>query len=293
MPDRNQRYRDRFPAKRLRINRSSVSVVELPDTVPQDFLLEVTRGNITGMKIMRSLGERESIGTTANGEDVWRGNELSATPSAPASHVSIPIPDSAGEQMTVVSESTADNGATATGALTVTIVYLDAAGAEQSEVVTMNGTTEVDTVAINIRFIQEMHVTTVGSNGVAEGHIRIFKISDDTLVYCMIAAGGNMSMVSNKMVPAGKTLHLRYWSGAEGNNKRLTIRLRADCDNEVPPVRQAGVFLFKSVMYLNQSTLPMPLAYTIPALSIVKASAWAAAINGEVSVHWWGILVDD
>jgi len=259
-----------------------------------DFLLEITRGNVPGMKIMRSLGEREGMGTTATGEDVWRGNDLSSTPSAPASDTSIPIPDSAGEQMTVVSENNADNGATATGALTVTLVYLDAAGAEQSEVITMNGTTEVDTVATDIRFVQELHVTTVGSNGVAEGNIRIFKISDDTLVYSMIAQGGNMSMVSAKMIPAGKTLHLREWSAGEATaNGRLTVRLRADCDHSVPPVRQAGVFLFKSVMYLNRTTLQMPLAYTIPALSIVKASAWAAAINSELSVHWWGILVDD
>ncbi len=262
--------------------------------VTVDTIAEIAKGNVAGVKIMRGLGERDSIQTTAQGEDIWRGNELSATPSALASHVSIPIPADAGEQMTLVSENDADNGASATGALTVVVSYLDAAGDEQEEEVTLDGTTQVDTVAEDIRFVQDIQVSSVGSNGVAEGHIRIFKESDETLVYSMIAAGGNQSLVPHKMVPRAKTLCLWRWMGSEASkSKRCRIRLRADCTNMVPPVRQAGVFLFKSVMALDGSGLPMELAYTIPAFSIVKVSAWAEVAGAEIGTHWWGILVDD
>jgi len=75
--------------------------------------------------VMWGLGERESMGTTATGEDVWRGNELSP---APTSDVQIPTPAGAGEQMTLVSESNADNGATVTGVLTVKLHYVEEAG---------------------------------------------------------------------------------------------------------------------------------------------------------------------
>jgi len=43
-----------------------------------DWLMRVQMGLVTGHKVMRGMGEREAIGTTATGEDLWRGNELSA-----------------------------------------------------------------------------------------------------------------------------------------------------------------------------------------------------------------------
>ena len=61
MPDRNQRYRDRFPAKRLRIERSAVSVVELPETFPEDFLTEVAKGNIVGHSIVSKYGANHAV----------------------------------------------------------------------------------------------------------------------------------------------------------------------------------------------------------------------------------------
>jgi len=139
---------------------------------PYYFRTEVGKRTLAGWKPICGMGERESIGTTATGEDVWRGNEL--TP-APTSTVTVPTPAEAGEQMTIVSEGDADNGATATGALTIRVCYLDAAGAEQEEDVTLDGTTPVNTVATDIRFVNDFHTVTVGSNGVAEGHIKIYK----------------------------------------------------------------------------------------------------------------------
>ncbi|GAG86698.1 unnamed protein product, partial [marine sediment metagenome] len=82
--------------------------------------------------------------------------------------------------MTFISENNADNGATATGVLTLRMEYLDAAGDEQTEDITMNGTTGVNTTATDIRFINDLYSLTVGSNGVAEGNIRVYKTGADT-----------------------------------------------------------------------------------------------------------------
>jgi hypothetical protein len=266
--------------------------VSLVDTI--DPFIEIAKGNVPGHKIMRGIGERNNVGTTVTGEDLWLGNDLSNTPSAPASTTKIPVPADAGEQMTIISESNADNGATATGALTVAIQYLDASGDEQTTTATMNGTAAVDLTPPDVRFIQDMQVLTVGSNGACEGNIRIYKKVDDTLVYSMIAMGGNQSLVPHKMVPLGKTLYLKMWTAAEVRGKRMFVRLRADCDNSSPPVRQQGVYLFKSTLGLNGNPSGnVPLAYAIPALSVVKASGFAIAVGGEASVHWWGVLVDD
>jgi hypothetical protein len=269
-----------------------MGITVYPRPPDSDSIVEIALGNVSGRSILRGLGERDSIQTTAAGEDLWRGNELSNTPAALASTTSIPVPADAGEQMNLISESTSDTSA-GTGAQTVTVHYLDATGAEQSTVVIMNGTDAVPLTPTDVRFVQDLTVTTVGTNGVAVGHIRIYKQSDATLVYSMIAAGGNQSLVPSKMVPLGKTLVLQKWLFSESSsNKRCRVRLRADCNNEFPPIRQQGVYLFKSIAALDGSVSDMDLAYTIPELSIVKVSAWALQAGGEVGIHWWGVLVD-
>ena len=37
-----------------------------------DYFTEVALGSISGHSILGGIGERESIGTTATGEDIWR-----------------------------------------------------------------------------------------------------------------------------------------------------------------------------------------------------------------------------
>ena len=124
---------------------------QIVEPVPADYVTEILRGNISGLSMFSAMGERESIGTTLTGEDLWRGNQL--TP-APTSHILIPTPADAGEQMTIVSEDADDDGdPVGTGARTVRIHYCDDAGDAQLEDVTLNGTTPVDTVATDIRAV--------------------------------------------------------------------------------------------------------------------------------------------
>lgn len=269
-----------------------VTVVTDPDSplTVFDFKNQVQQDLVPGWSIMQAMGERESIGITASGEDIWRGNELSNVPSAPASTTKIPTPPDAGEQMTVISESNADNGATATGVLTIQLCYIDADGNEQTEDITMNGTTPVNTVATNIRFVQDLHALTVGSNGVAEGHIRIYATTNDTLVYSMIALGGNKSLVPHRMVPLGKLFIAQAWHMTEAQNRRCAFRIRS---TDFKGILLPGVFNFKDVAYLNGvASGYITLDFVAPALSIIKVSGWAIAINAEGSCRWWGYLVD-
>jgi hypothetical protein len=252
------------------------------------WLLEVQKGNVKRHSIFGALGEREGIGTTAAGEDIWRGNEL--TP-APTSHLMIPTPAAAGELMSVVSESQADNGTSSTGALTVIIHYLDPTGNQQETTVTLNGTTPVDIPVILMRFINDFHVVTTGSGGVAAGYIKIYKTGTAGLVYNMIALGGNQSLVPVKMVPYGHTLYMQGYHATEAQGKRVAFRLRSTDDNEV---LTPGTFLFKDTTYLKQAASPeMTVLSVHPALSIIKVTGWAVVGGGEGSCHWWGVLVDD
>jgi hypothetical protein len=256
-----------------------------------DFMVDLQSGRIPGMSLVNAMGERTGMGTTVTGEDIWRGNELSVVPATVTSHTTIPTPSPLGEQMTLISEANADNGTTATGVLTMEIQYINVAGLLLTEVVTMNGLTPVDTVATDIIFIQDMHSKTVGANGVCEGHVRVYKKGDAGLVYNMIAAGGNKSLVPHRMVPRGKKLLLMGWHGGEVNSKNCVIRIRStDMHGELLP----GVFCFKGSAYVNKNTTgPVPLHALCPAFSIVKASAWIETSTGVASIDWWGVLRDD
>ena len=249
-----------------------------------NYLLNVGKGQVEGTTTMSAMGEYESGNVDADGQDVCRHEDVGGP-------VRLPQPPDVGEQMTLQSTSQADNGTSTTGALTVRIEYLDADGVEQTEDVTLNGTTIVNTVATNIRFVNDMYTLTVGSNGVAEGNItiRAFGGAVATDMYNMIALGGNKSLVPHRMVPLGKTLYLMQWHCAEANNKRAVFRLRStDMNGVIIP----GVFCFKDTCYVNGNPSgPLQLdAVPVPALSIVKVSYWASATGGEGSCGWWGYL---
>ncbi len=251
----------------------------------QDFLLEVSKGNVANHSIMTALGERANMGTTANGEDIWRGNEL--TP-APTSHVLIPTPGSGGEQFTVVSESANDTSAgSGAQSIRLEIIRLSDGGLYYEDIV-MNGTSEVDTVITDGLFINDMFSLTVGATGVAEGHIKIYKKGTVGLVYNMIAAGGNKSLVPHRMIPGGYNMILHGWHGEEVNTKHCTLRIRS---TDMNGILIPGVFCFKGNCYVTQNTTGELDLYThIPAYSIVKVSGWPDQATAISSCGWWGIL---
>ena len=103
------------------------------------------------VEFFSAQGTRASVSTTTSGDDVWSGTATT-----------LPIPVSTGVQMTVVSTS-GNDAAAGSGIRTIEIHYLDANGNEQIEGVTMNGVTGVNTVATNIRFVNEFYAETVGT----------------------------------------------------------------------------------------------------------------------------------
>jgi len=255
----------------------------------RDFLIEVVKGNIAGHAVFGGMGERLALGTTAAGEDIWRGNELAA---APTSHVLIPHPADAGEQLSFKSEHATDTIA-GVGAQKVTFEYLDASGDQQTVEMDTNGTTEVDLTPANVRFVNDMYVSQVGTNTVAVGNIFVYKKGTAGLVYNMIYEGGNKSLVPHRMVPNGKTLSLESWTCSEKNNKETVIRIRADCTPA--GVRQQDVFLFKCTHFVNQTTgNALPIYAKVPQLSVVKVSAWSVTAGGaDTGICWQGVLSDN
>jgi len=246
--------------------------------------LEISKGNIANHDTLESIGEREAVAVVTGGEDIWRGGTST-----------IPIPNQiTGEQMTVISTS-ANDTSDGTGARIVHIHYLDNNWAEQTEAITLAGLSEVDTVATNIKFIQSIHVTSIGSNGVAVGDIKIYKKGDNTLVYNIIKAGGNMSLNISRMIPANKTFYLTVWQCSSTAGKPIFVRLRSTDHHGVLYDGGSPIFIFKDSASVQDSTYVRKFnnPIKIPAKSIIKATAWATQAGGNISASWEGILVNN
>jgi len=246
------------------------------------FTYDVAQEKVTGANFLTGFGERTSIAVEAKGEDLWYGTAAR-----------IPYPPDVGEQMTLVSTSVEDGAGTETGILTVCIHYIDADGNEQKETdLIMNGTTSVDTIATNIRWVQHIHAKTVGSNGVAAGTITMHKKGDTITVYDMIKVGGNMSLSTDRMVPVGKTLWITSWRATATSGKPMALRLRATSENgNTFP----GVFLFKDSCFLHDSPYSHIFEHPIrvSSLAVVKVSVWATQALGSASASWEGFMEDN
>lgn len=233
---------------------------------------------------IRSLGERDSIPSVITGVDLWHGTTTTMT-----------LPPSGGEQMQVFSNNSNDT-AGGSGIQEVLIHYLDSSGVTQTEVVVTNGGA-VDTTAIDMMFIQDIHATKVGSNGVAVGIIDIRSKATTANVFNMIDAGGNMSLSISKMVPANKTLYLTQWAASATGKQRVTIRLRSTDHHSILYDGTNPVFLFKDTVNLEDATYlkrwEQDEWFEIPALSIVKITAWTDSAGAYVSASWDGVLIDN
>lgn len=226
----------------------------------------------------RGLGRRDSLSTSALGDDIWEGVATSMV-----------FPNqSTGEQCTLVSTSANDTSA-GSGSQQVDVHYINAAGTYLVETVTMNGLTPVNTVATNIRFIQYIHTQRVSSLGAtAAGDITIYSTATPANIFNVIKAGGNMSLSSARMVPAGLNFYVSYLMTSATSNKPVSVRFRATCDFE--GVLTPNIFLYDEIFEMQDSIIYMNLDVPrkIPSLSIIKATAYSSTAGGSVSLSYGG-----
>ena len=160
-------------------------------------------------------GYNPDIGTTE--EDLWAVGGTYVWPSAP-------------QQMEVSSANAADTAA-GTGVQQVHLYYLDAAGVDKEETITLNGGV-VATTATNILRVQAFRAARCGTGKKAAGNIDIRAIAD-TPVYSRIALGYTRARNSAYRVPAGKTLYITSLvyganGAAAGKDARFTLRASYD-----------------------------------------------------------------
>jgi len=243
-----------------------------------DLMIEIARGNVVGASSFYGYGQYVSTGATTN-HVIWPDGVFN-------------IPEQAGVQMSIVSTSASDDGSpVGTGIRTMDIHYLDANLNPMIETITMNGITPVLTVATNIRFIQCMHILTVGSAHSAVGTITA---TSGGVIYSQIDAGSRRCASTARMVPVGKKL---FVSGATGGSISGTAAAGAiikisSSYFDGHDLSQYGTYIpFGSISMQDMSvayTFPIP-AGPFPAGSIVlmEVTVDKAAI---VTGNWFGWL---
>jgi hypothetical protein len=137
-----------------------------------------------------------------------------------------------------LSSSSASDTAAGVGARTVKITYYDGAGAGPlTETVTLNGVGAVNTVAIDIRFIEKMEVVTSGSTGTNVGTITLFgstgggggTVGTIGIGSVLVAVGDGQTLWAHHYVTTGYTAQLSVLvvgieSGGSGTNGKFFIK---------------------------------------------------------------------
>ncbi len=243
---------------------------------PNEYAANISRGLVPGSTIFGSYGKRVAAG--AESGTLWSG-----TPTAFA------FPPAAGVQMSVVSTS-ANDAAAGTGIRSIDIYYLDASLNPAFETVTMNGVGAVLTVATNIRFIQSVHIATVGANKVAAGTITI---SNGGTTYARIEVGDVRSASSVRMVPAGKRLIVTsfYAGSSSGAGAASSIIQLASPQINTRDFTTSNILVPTTAAVFQDGsggiTITCPAAYTAgQSVGIVFSTDKAATLVGQ----WLGWL---
>ena len=227
------------------------------------------------------LSFRSSITTPVN--DIWTGTATF-----------IPIPPQPGGQQMQIQSSSANDTSAGTGVQTLMIHYLDNSGNEQQETETMNGLTPVLTTATNIRFVNEIHSMTVGTNNAAVGTITITPVGVPATVYSQIEPNMNIDLSSQYMVPAGKIFIIESFSasgGAAAGGKSADIRIRSTSDSGLSLPTNLFVAYDNILIFNSGITKTFVVPLIVPAFGIVKCSAFASNAGADVQASYQGIIV--
>jgi hypothetical protein len=237
---------------------------EAPQICSQDYKEAIAEGDLTGHTPWLKAGFLS--GTSANvWTDVWSRGGIYAFPST------------AGYQMSVASSSSIDS-ATGAGTQQVRIGYLDSAYAEQSEVLTLAGTTTVNTVATNIARIQNFRCYITGSSGCADGNI-FLSIATGSTVYGRISPLMTKARTMVWTVPANKTLYVTSIAfSVVSGSKQAMVRFvtRATYDDASARALTEGIFFMpyhEVVLQDNSFFRILEVPTKLPARTDLKVSA--------------------
>jgi hypothetical protein len=208
--------------------------------------VEIARGRVEGAQPVAITGTLTTTGAVTD-ILIFPGSTVKDPSVAPAG----------GVQMTIVSTSAQDSAA-GTGIRTLRFNYLDADLNPQSEIVTMNGTTPVLTVATNVRWVGDLHGLTFGSVKQAAGDITV---TNSGTRYKFLDAGARGTRSTAFRVPAGKRLVIHsFFAGSSSGSAAakaqvsLVASVLANLDGSVDRFEDVGLLFRQGTIELQDNT---------------------------------------
>jgi hypothetical protein len=233
----------------------------------EPFDLQVARGQITFHEAFCQFGINTAVGTS--NETVWIGSNTYTFPTVAA--------------VMKISSSSTDDDAAGTGARTVLVDGLNANYERVTEIVSLDGQTQVDTTNSYIR-VNKMIVLTAGSGGTSVGNIyagtgaAVSGVPPTVVNQTGILANETESAFYT--VPAGYTAFINMWTMSSGNTTpdewtRFTLRVRPF----------GGVFGIKAQYHIAASGIyECKAAYPLPIPEKADLEVLAATSDGSASV---------
>lgn len=182
----------------------------------------------------------------------------------------------------------------AKGAMAVIISYLDSTYADKKEIVILNTSTYVNTVATNILRINAFRVIAVGTKATATnsciGNLTLRGVVD-TIVYSYMLIGQTRARNSVYTVPLGKTLFINsgnFSASTPNDTKVQTARITTKANVEPDTMfRDSGrIFYHYTDLVVTNSAveLVIPIPTKLPAKTDIKVSAIGfTGFSGPVS----------
>lgn len=244
--------------------------------------IETALGNVAG-RVNVQIGSRNpSIGTVF--EDVWDAGGTMVYPTA-------------GETWEIVSASTNDTSA-GTGARTVLVSYLDDNYAEQTETLTLNGTTPVTFTATDaFRFRSAVVLTwgTVDGTNLGNVTIRVSGVGatrgmilfDDSVVGD--ETGLNLSMSSHFTVPAGKTLVSMAVGFNVPKNNDAELRTQVQLFGSTSFISVGELTGYQNSFYSSFESAPT----TVPEKADIRFIARSSNTGVVINAQFFTLLVDN
>ena len=230
---------------------------------------ELCRSKVPGVTCEFKYGRNESVGAAK--EDIW---PLGATYPF--------VGDRTAELIDCVSDD-ADDTSAGTGARTIFIRGLDANYVDQTEMLTMNGLTQVQSANTYIRMFRSQNVTA-GSSEINEGNITCDgATSGDVAAYVMAGAGTTLQAVYT--VPAGHNAVL--------TNNAVSVERLKDVETEVyvRPFGTDTAWRKGFIINIYEAFVPLPegtvgvLPEKTDIVYRASSSVGAAAVSAQFMVY--------
>jgi len=254
----------------------------------RNYAMEVARGNIAGQYPINKFG-RTSNADAGDPTDIWDRADTTYDQPLWVQPLAARIHD-------MVSTST-DDAAAGDGARTVQVYGLQTWDSkETSEILTLNGTTNVPTAESYV-IIHRVKVLTFGIGGPNVGDIKFTAQSDGT-VTAMVGAGNGQTLMAIYGVPSTQKIYLNsiFASvnlGAAGVDSMCILHAHAD-----PTLTQTKGWIVKHTFGLRQSGTSSDSPVFIPPKmisgpTILKMQVESDANNMIVSGSFDGIVIDN